>query len=426
MDLKLLTQLADGDNAYMILQRLGSNQLRYIISTADVGYKIYSVGTIPGDIPEESLLLTVYLGSIQKLVAKGYQMNVDYSAGELVLKEENDKFSVKPLSVPFDDVKVRDSMSQFIEFYGDYLKASKAREELESAEEKLKNATEERKQARLKHMTVIPESPFGDGEPVKFTEESDENYAQLESKVAQLKDAADGLPLLDMESLRQAAIAASKFGESVDIYDGCAVIDCRTAYMFVKNIEGNKALPGYVLAKLFNSEDANSSFFEYKGTVVFKHQAVVKSKGKPQELSETFVFLTDYLPNAKYSTSMITKGVVEEKYTVDISGVLDIINTAATQFPVLKLDLGAAEVILSNDMGEEIRLSFPVGDAQSIQLNRIMHGESDGHDLSMAVITVPDSVRRILSMFKQGLTIYIKRNKVVFNTDDIWVVFARE
>ena len=88
------------------------------------------------------------------------------------------------------------------------------------------------------------------------------------------------------------------------------------------------------------------------------------------------------------------------------------------------MNLGEHYFLLENDIGEHICIEFDIEDAKTLELMK-MTRENTFSNISMATLDIPRDIQAMLSLFRDKLTIFVKRRKVIFKSEDLYLVFGR-
>ena len=139
----------------------------------------------------------------------------------------------------------------------------------------------------------------------------------------------------------------------------------------------------------------------------------------------TAVFIASYLPNNSVDASIVKNGVVTERYEIRIHSLLKVISLVKSSFKDVSMDMNTGQFILTNDLGEVLRINFDVDNVNSLQLIKSKSGKVVQGGIKLAIINIPVAVQNILGYFKDSLIIYVKKNKIVFQNKSLFLVFGR-
>lgn len=426
MNLSLMSHIVAADMAYIVLQRIDATSIRYFFLASEVSHRVVTTGVIEGEMSKDISAYTIMLSSINLLTSKDFRLALSFKEDKLIFNDTRDRFKLNPLCVESMDNKALDSLKVFMDFY-EVLQRNREDSQLLSQLETTLLGERDR-------MDSVRTLSF-EGETAPPTEHENREVERLETEAAELKQriAANGLVEVDMSSCKSAAFAAARFHSTVEVYDGNAVVQVgsgsSSSYLFCKDVPGNYCIHGALLNKLLVSASRDGGkFYDYNRQLVYR--VVTKDKKKKgqeesAEISETIVFVSKYLPRAEVDTSLLLRGTVEEKYTFSFEQVVSIAALSASTFPTFTLDLGYGLAKLSNEQAESIEIPLEIGEARSIQLNRMLNGKDTGNDLMLATVTLPKQVRSLLSLFKGSVTLYVKKSKIIMNSGNNWLVFGR-
>lgn len=429
MNLTLMSRVVAADMAYIVLQRVDALHVRYFFLASEVSHRVVTTGIIDGSIDKDLAAYTIMLSSIQLLTSKDFKLSLSLVDGKMIFTDSEERFKLQPLCVESMDSRALDALQNFMEFYTVLQSNNNSIERLEKVQKEIVGRTESI--ASLKTLSLNGNSDdivMPTQQEVEFLDE-----LKAEEKDIQHTMEVNGLTRIDLRNCKPAAYAAARFNSVLEVYDNVAVVrignGSNSSFLFVKHIPGTYCIHGRLLNKLLASANKDHGvFYDYNRQLVYHVQSQDKKK-KGQltetEKSETFVFVTKYLPKGEIDSSILTRGVVEEKYTLDLKNVLTLATLAASNFPNLTIDLGEGTARLTNEQAEEIIIPLTISDAKSIQLNRFLKGKDNGADLSMAVISLPSQIRDLLSLFKGEVTLYVKHSKIILNSGDCWLVFGR-
>lgn len=408
LDLKLFKQLQGDATATLILKPYQPGTLQYFLIASTVNYNVVVAGECSGELPSEApLSFNVVLSSIAPLLDKNYKFTLTYHANTLRFVEENDKFSVVPLFVEHVADYALNVIQRYLEVNSVMEKYFEVEDELEELEEELRQL-----KGNL-HVMESQEYGYSESEIEKRKREID----AVTSRINELQNSTSKLKRVDMEKFRRLAMIAARNNTTLAMCETYAVVSLPTAYVIQKADCGVRSIQGKLLLRLLM--EANGAFFEYDGDLVFR-----ASGGKKRSNSSTFVFINSYLPSTTVDPSLIKKGAVKEKYTLNIKDMLKVISAVSSKFTTMTFNLGASTLVLGNDRGEVLTYKFTVEDAQTIELNKMLRGETVS-GITMSSVEVPPVVQRILPFMKEDFTIYVKSSKIVLQSGDIYIVFSK-
>lgn len=416
MDLTLLNKLKMPDTVNLILRSRKGDILEYYVIVQMVSYCAICSGQCPGFLNREMVSFNIRMSSLVPLIEKGYKLFIRYQDDQLSFVTEDERVEITPLYVESRDPNTADLIEQYLNFSAALKRSSEREEQLQSCEHELANL-----QARYKELSIMqlsggpPSNPFGESTGTKTI---DEHYKpqidKLKERVKSLQSEQIGLTELNLNTFSSIANVASRMHEVVDLCGDYALLSFSGSYMLQKGQCPVLSINGQLFNTLIR-DAAGKGFYMYNRGLVYLHQ------GRDQ----TVVFVSKYLPNTEVDQSIITRGVVEEKYVISLKGVLELTSLVKSKFPTVQLDMGNGSFLLTNVSGECIRMKFDVEDVKTLMLKKAMRGEVTSSDIKMAILDIPKAVQSTLPLFRNGLTIYVKHNKVIFQNETLYLVFGR-
>lgn len=416
MDLRLFSKLQVADTATLILRSKPGGLLDYYIIAQTVGYSVVCAGECIGDIETSMRSFNMRLSSIVPMIEKGYKFTIQYKNQTLCFVTEDERIRVTPLFVESHDANAADVVQEYIDFYKAREKQTRAQERRDQLQEEIRTYKGTRDGLLTMHLSGPPsEDPFTPDEvPAKIENKYDALIEEREQQLAEVERDVSGVAEVDLSLFTGIANVASKLHTVIDFCESYAVVALKNAYLFQKAECFNLALQGQLLSNLIRDGGG-------RGFFLFNHK-LVYTKGVKES---TTVFITKYLPNSEVDSSIITRGVVQEKYGLKLNSILSLASVVRSKFPKLVLELGEGRFVLSNESGESIVSEFEIEDAKTIQLNKMMRGVPVKGEVKMSSIEIPKEVQGVLPLFKEKLTIYIKSNKIVFQSNSLYLVFGR-
>lgn len=415
MNLKLLSKLQSSDSVSLILKANAGDILDYYLIARSVSYDVVCSGQTEGSIPSGTISFDIRMTSVIPLIEKGYKLRIQYNGNTLKFVTEDERTSITPSYVESNDSSVMNVLEQYIAF-SDALEAKSRNEhQIETITEELMSLRSEYHGISLMQLSGGPPAdPFG-GSP---TEKIDAKYAPIikdkEEQLTRIAQQATGLQELDLGVFTDLAGAASRGHNLVDMCGDYAVVSLKTSFMLQKAPCPIQSIQGQLFYQLLR--DGNG-----KGFYLFNDELVYLNGVK----EHTVVFVGKYLPNNAVDSTIVTRGAVEEKYTLQLKGVLNVAALVKSHFTHFVMDMSRAVFILSNDLGETIEMAFEVENAKTIALTKTMRGEVVQGGVTMAIIEVPSDVQSVLNLFKEELTIYVKKKKIIFQNKGLYLVFGR-
>lgn len=423
MNLKLFTQLQGNSTTTLILRPRAVGSLEFFLISMSVSFSIIVSGECVGELPGETpLSFDVVLSSVTPLLDKGYEFRIEYKNGTLSFVEEMERFTVTPLCVEHLADSSIDIMQNFLTFSAKLDRQVSCAEKLEEAELKLKQLQASYKSSKILELSAPSSDPFGSPEDIDDTKVDNYYRPLIEAATTELEELRKHgndqlLRQVDLKELRRIAAIAAKANTTVALCDNYAITSMGPVYVLQKLSCGVRAVPGKLLQRLLAEKDG--VLYEDGDALVFNS---ISGKGRGRTV--TTIFLQSYLPNIAVDSTIVTKGAVLEKYTINLRGLLSVLSAVGSKFDTMEFDMGAACVNLRNDKGELLKHGFDVEDAKTIELNKLLRGES-AKDIVMSSIDVPKSVQKILPFFKEDFTIFVKSKKVILQSGSLYVVFGR-
>lgn len=416
MDLHLLSKLQAVDSVNLILTVKSDSVLNYYLISRSIVYNIVCTGEIAGEISGQMASFELRLSSIAPLIEKGYQFDIRYSGGKLRLVSADERIEIVPSYVESNDANVVAVLEQYVAFSQALEDGNRAAHQIETLQDEIRQLQANHRNISIMQLSGGPPSdPFT---PDASLKKIDEKYLpQIEEKQKKLNSllkASSVVDEVDLSPFLAIANAASKSRSLVDLCGGYAILSLKNSFMLQKGECIVQSIPGLLLYQLLRDGGG-------KGFYTFNDNLVYMTGGKER----TAIFVAKYLPNNVVDNSIVTKGTTEEKYQIQLKGILKLSGIVKNHFPKFELDLGSGQFILSNDLGEVITSKFEIENANTIQLAKLKRGEQVS-DITMATIEVPREVQNLLGLFQDRLEIFVKKHKIIFRRDDgLYLVFGR-
>lgn len=417
-NLKLLRRLQASDMVTLILKSSPGERIDYFIIAKSINYNMILSGTCDGNIKGGYRSFNILLSGLLPMVEKGHTFRIKYENDTLQFISLDERLVLTPLCVEYHDVDAERILEKFQRFINmsqadDGLKAAIAKTEGEIAD-----LQRQYNGVSLMHLSGEMQSsnPFGED---TGTQKIDDKYAPLiaekKAKLSELVKRDRAVKAIDLMPFRSLAMAASRSHEMINFCETFAVMALKGSYILQKSECPVMAVQGSLLYQLL-------SYNEGKGFYWFENGLVFHVGGAE---GQTAVFLEKYLPNSAIDSSIVTRGVVREKYVLSMKGILSITQLMKSKFPSMTFDMGAPKIILENNKGEVLETSFELDEpADTVELRRAMRGERVD-DIHMSKIQIPSEVQSLLGMFRDKMTVYVKERKVVFQADSLYLVFGR-
>ena len=422
LNLKLFTYLQGSNSASLLLRPSDPGMVRYFIMASTVNYSIVVSGQCEGEIANDApMSFDVVLSSIVPLLDKNNKFRLSYVGGKLCFIEEHEKYTVTPLCVEH----VSDTAIDIAQRYLDTTAELERSVELTATRSKLEEELTYYEN-NYNHLRLLagyggpPANPWGEPGDTVTEEDVDNKYLpkieDLKKQIREL-DCSERVVEVDMQKMKRLASIAARYGTVISMCGDYAIVSLNSCYILQKVDCGVRAMQGKMLQRLLQED--SGQFFDIGGQLVFRCVT-----GKGDAASDTMIFIQQYLPNVSVGKSIVTKGAVLEKYQISLKGMLPVISAVSSKFDKMVFEMGSSCLTMSNDRGETLVHKFDVEDAKTLELNKAMRGEYSGA-IVMSDISVPVEVQRILGSLKEDFTIFIKDRKIVLQSGDLYVVFAR-
>lgn len=417
MDLSLLSKLKAADSANLVLLAQPGDKLQYFLVSRSIAYDIICTGYMPGQLDGRATVFDIRMSSIIPLVEKGYQLMLEYLNGNLCFVSEDRRIKVTPSYVTTTNSDVDSLIERYLNF-------SDALESKALDEERLRNIENDiaALEATEKHLASMnlyggpPSDPF-----TPFPEKDNEKEERLRERLDELKKTREklnsniqSLAEINLSVFLPLAGAASRTHTLVDMCSDYAVVSLRDSYLLQKGHCPIQSIQGQLLYTLLRN-GGGKGFYQFEQRMVYLSQ-------KKQDT--TAVMIAPYLPGSAIDPSIVTKGITEERYELSLRGVLSVTSLVRSQFTKISMNLGEHYFLLENDIGEHIRIEFDIEDAKTLELMK-MTRENTFSNISMATLDIPRDIQAMLSLFRDKLTIFVKRRKVIFKSEDLYLVFGR-
>ena len=424
LNLKLFAALqgSNGNVASLLLRPGVPGRIQFFLMSSSVNYQVVLSGSMAGELEAGTpSAFDISLASIVPLLEKNQEMQLSYRNGVLCFEDPNKKFFVEPLCVAHltdDAVSIAERYMRFSSRVSNFEESLEEEESLQNTLLALKASHEN---ARIQALSSPHTgSPFGEvgGESLREIDKYySERVSEVEKKLETIKQNNEGLSVIDCSKFRKLANAAAKYNTTIAMCNDFAVVGLQNSFLIQKINCDSRVVSGKLFQKLL--AEKTGRFYNYQGDMVF-----CETQGKGDQISNIVVFFQRYLPNINVDSSLVTRGSVHEKYTLNLKGMLQVVSVVLSKFPDMSFDMGGSRLIMSNSTGEQLVYNFDVEDAKTLELNKLMRGEAAG-EISMATIPVPREIQTILSLFRDDFTVYVKKNKVIFQSGELYAVFGR-
>lgn len=414
-NLKLLQRLQASEMVTLILQTSPGDVLDYFIIARTINYSIIANGKCAGSISAPMRTFNILLAGLMPMVGEGYDFSITYDNDVLKFISKDETVTLTPLCVEFHDEQAESILRKFQR----YLAAADAEARLvanqDNLEQEIAALQHNYTGAKQLHLEAEMQSsnPFSeDTGSKKIDQKFVPQIAEKKRELEELQRTSRDLSPMDLKPFKTIALAAARANEIVNFCGDYAIMELKTSYVLQKTECKTMAVQGKLLYNLLQYNDGEG-FYWFENSLMF----VTGAK------EQMIVFLEKYLPNTKVDSTIVTRGVVLEKYMLSMRGVLKITQLMKSKFPEMTLDMGAPLIILENDKGERIEIAFKVEDMDSLELRKAMKGKPS--NVTTAKISIPSEVQSLLGMFRDKLTICVKQRKVLLSSGDLYLVFGR-
>lgn len=216
---------------------------------------------------------------------------------------------------------------------------------------------------------------------------------------------------VSFSDFKSIASLASKTKDILHFCSSYACLDYKTAYIIQKGNCPNISINGHLLYTLLLD---NGSFYIYNNLLYYKSNN-----------SNTYVSINFYLPSITIDTSILSKGAILEYYEIDSKDLITLLNQISPLFTNISLNMSEGKLFLTNDSKEELEFSFSVKTLNSVLLEKYKEKKCDISNLSFSVITIPLFIAKFLNIFSGSVSIYVKKRKVIFKKDNLYLIFGR-
>lgn len=415
MNLKLLGRLQSSGSASLILKANAGDILDYYLISRNISYDIVCSGQTAGTLASSMISFDIRMSSIIPLINKGYKFAIQYSDGVLKFVSDDEKTIIVPSYVESSDSGVVGALESYIGFSEALQNKLKVEEQIGELLQEVQGIKDSKKDAVLMELSGGPSSnPFEGCSVDKIDKRYDPVIVDKEKQIKSLSSSIDAIEDVDLGDLYNIASAASKAHTLIDMCGDYAVVSLKTSFLLEKVKCPIQSIQGQLLFNLIRDNKG-------KGFYTYKDELVYLSGNKEYSA----VFIKKYLPNNAIDSTIITRGIVEEKYVIQLKNILSTVSLIRSCFDRFMLDMGNAQFILSNDLGETVHMKFEVQDAKTLALNKMLRGETVRGGITMATIDIPLDVQGLLDLFKDNLIVYVKKKKVIFQNNNLYLVFGR-
>ena len=416
MNLRLLSKLQGADSVHLLLKRIPGDLLEYYLISQSITYSLVCTGRIPGTIDEAMVSFDIRMSSISLLVDKGIKFDIEYLDGDLKFISEDRAITIVPSYVEHNDTNITKVIELCLRFSSALDTRQRVVSQIEENTLQLRQLQANYDSVAVMHLSGGPSSdPFTEDTTMeKIDAEYQPRIAEKKKLLEKLKNEQSLLTELDLSEFLILAYSAARGHNLVDMCGTYGIVSLHNSFLLQKGNCPIQAIQGQLLYQLIRDGNGKNFF-------AFEDKLVYLTAGKDR----TLVFVNKYLPNSTVDSSIVTKGTVEEKYSVKLKNALDVATIVNKNFPKLSLDMGASAFILTNDLGEKITIKFDIEDAKTLQLIKLMRNTAIQGGVTMSEIDIPNEVRGVLGLFKNNLVVYVKKRKVIFQNEGLYLVFGR-
>ena len=415
LDLKLFCKLKATDTVTMILKNNGGGNLDYFIVSQSVAFSLITYGKAEG-VVKDTTQFNIRLGVLLPLIEKGYKFFIKVVDNQLHFESETGDLVFSPLCVEFYDEFAANVVKKYLRYEETVQRGITVNIEKTILEQKIASLKEQYNSLTIMQLSSTPNDPFT---PDTKAEEARVKYQEdlktLEDELAKVDANSNDTTVgeYDFSDFIPLSLIAARAGAMLHMCEDYSVVDLKDVSFFRKGDCISQVFNGKLLYQLLL--DGNGKhFYTFENDIVYT-----------SEKGNTSVFIPRYLPSTCSDPSMLTRGVVQEKYSVNLRTVIALLSVIKSHFSDFKINFGEGKFILSNDSGERLIQSFDISDAKTLQLSKMMRDGSITGDISMATVTLPKEMQTYLSMFKENTVFYVKSKKIVIQSDRLYAVFGR-
>lgn len=414
MNLNLLSKLQTSDSVYLILQPKLGGIIDYYIIARNISFDLVSSGQMNGTVENDrSLSFEIRLASILPLINKGYQFNIKFENNQLVFVTEDDKVVVKPSYVESRDSGSFNILGRYMELSAEFQKLERIKNQYDNLYTELLEL--KRIEDHNSLMNIIDNTDnLSEVVESEVDKELRSKIEMKEKELSSLQSSLKSLQSINLKPFIDIATVASKAHTVVDMCDEYAIVDLGNSFLIEKSKCPVLSIQGMLFSQLLK-DGGGEGFYLYKDELVYING----------NKDITAVFIAKYLPNNSVDASIVKNGVVTERYEIRIHSLLKVISLVKSSFKDVSMDMNTGQFILTNDLGEVLRINFDVDNVNSLQLIKSKSGKVVQGGIKLAIINIPVAVQNILGYFKDSLIIYVKKNKIVFQNKSLFLVFGR-
>lgn len=416
-NLKLLGKLQAAEMVTLLLKATPGERLDYYILAKSINYSLVASGQCDGSIQGGMRMFNILLSGLLPMIDKGHSFRIQYEENVLSFVSNDERLRLTPLCVEYNDPNAYRTIEKLMRFNEALQTDEENSTQIAKVEAEIRDLQQQYNGVSLMHLSaeMTSSNPFGEDTGSQIIED---RFAPLieekRDRLRELKKRSNPVQPMNLKTFRTLAVAAARSREMISFCETYAILALGNTYLLQKGDCPVMAVQGSLLHQLISFSDGEGFYWFENG--------LVYSVGGAER---TTVFMEKYLPNTVVDNSIVTRGTVKEKYTLSMKGILSITQLMKSKFPQMTFDMGDGKVILENDKGEVITTKFDVEDAQTLKLKKLMRGENIQGEFTMALLEIPSEVQSLLSLFRDKVAIYIKEHKVVFQAEDLYMVFGR-
>ncbi len=421
-NLKLLQKLQASETVTLILSREPGGLLDYYIIAKTVNYSIVASGKCDGEINAPSRTFNILLSGLMPMIEKGYEFRIVYEDEVLRFVSKDERIVLTPMCVEYRDALAETILSKNLRYVDAISTRAQNASKIENLDREIREIQRSYSEIQRMHLDGVMQSsnPFTEdtvGRDIdkKFVPQIAESKAELERVQKEALKIVD----VDLKPFRTLALAAARAHETINFCSEFAVVELKGSYVLQKAKCPTFAIQGQLLYQLMQFGDGEG-FSWFENGLVFE----------TGDTDKTILFAEKYLPNTAIDMSIVTRGVVLEKFIVTLKNYLSVATMMRGRFPDMTFDMGEHRLLLDNDKGEQLVLTFDEPTTDTLKMRKLIRDMSAGKDVSeydttMSKISISKEVQALLGLFREELVMYVKQRKVIFQHGNLYLVFGR-
>ncbi len=219
------------------------------------------------------------------------------------------------------------------------------------------------------------------------------------------------LTLYNLEDIKILASLSNKTKEIIQVTKKYSVVELNGVIALLKTEGYPLAINGSILNTLLIE---GGEFYKFGSKLYFISKQ-----------NNTFVIFNIVLPSTKVDMSIISKGPVQEFYTIDTKDIVDLIYNLNNNLQSVHLNFADSKLIMSNDTGELLTHNFLIKKAETVALQELRKTKKLNNKIEMATIRLPKQVCQLLPFFKGEIDVFIFKNKIIFRKNKLYLIFGR-